>query len=614
MSPHSGKFKDQNPETVLKQVFGFNQFRPLQRQIIDSVLSGRDNFVLMPTGGGKSLCYQIPSLLREGTGVVVSPLISLMQDQVSALKANGVNAAALNSSLSYQQSQKILQDLKKGRIDLLYIAPERLTAPAFLEQLDQVSIALFAIDEAHCISQWGPDFRPEYKQLQILRERYPQTPVIALTATADRPTQQDIRDCLRLHNADFHCDSFNRPNIHYSVLEKNKPLQQVLNFLAERPQQSGIIYCLSRKNVDELAAQLQEQGLSAAAYHAGHSTEKRERVQLAFQKEDVQIIVATVAFGMGIDKSNVRFVVHFDLPKNIESYYQETGRAGRDSLPAQVLLLYRLGDIALVRGLIEKNQNELQRRIETHKLNAMVAFAEALTCRRQVLLNYFGETLSEACGNCDICQNPPETYDATEDARKALSCVYRSGQRFGVAHVIDILRGAEKENIKQRRHQLLSTYAIGAHLSNDAWHSVFRQLIHQGYLEQDIANYSVLKLTEKSRPLLRNEISLTLAKPRFKPPTAKKTPKRKVLDFTYDGSLFERLRKLRKNMADSIGVPPYIIFTDVSLAQMAAELPRNEKDFLSISGVGASKLKNYGEQFLNEINEFINQAELKIVI
>ncbi len=612
MNPHFGKFKNSDPETVLKQVFGFNEFRPLQRQIIDSVLTGRDNFVLMPTGGGKSLCYQIPALIREGTGVVVSPLISLMQDQVSALKANGVNAAALNSSLSYQQSQKILRDLKKGLIDLLYIAPERLTATLFLDQLKSINIALFAIDEAHCISQWGSDFRPEYKQLQILRERYPQVPVIALTATADRPTQQDIRDCLRLHKADFHCDSFNRPNIHYSVLEKNKPLQQVLNFLAEKPRLSGIIYCLSRKNVDELTAQLQEQGLSVAAYHAGLSTETRETVQQGFQREDIQIIVATVAFGMGIDKSNVRFVVHFDLPKNIECYYQETGRAGRDGLAAQALLLFRLGDIALVRGLIEKTQNELQKRIETHKLNAMVAFAEALTCRRQVLLNYFGETLHEACGNCDICQNPPETYDATEDARKALSCVYRSGQRFGVAYVIDILRGAEKETIKQRRHQLLSTYAIGTHLSIEAWHSVFRQLIHRGYLEQDIANYSVLKLTEKSRPLLRNEVTLTLAKPRFKPVSAKKAAKRKAVDFVYDGSLFERLRKLRKSIADSIGIPPYIVFTDVSLAQMAAEIPRNEKELLNISGVGASKLKNYGEIFLNEINNFINQSDVKL--
>lgn len=608
MNLHSGKL-EQTPESVLKQIFGFNQFRPLQQQIIHSVLSGRDNFVLMPTGGGKSLCYQIPALLRPGTGIVVSPLISLMQDQVSALKANGVNAAALNSSLSYHQSQKLLHDLKQGHIDLLYIAPERLTAPAFLEQLDKIAIALFAVDEAHCISQWGPDFRPEYKQLLVLRERYPQVPVIALTATADKQTQMDIRESLRLHQADFYCDSFNRPNIHYSVLEKNKPVQQVLNFLKERPQQSGIIYCLSRKNVDELSLQLREAGVSAAAYHAGMSTDKRDSVQQAFQKEDVQIIVATVAFGMGIDKSNVRFVVHFDLPKTIEGYYQETGRAGRDGLPAQALLLYRLGDIAIVRGLIEKNQNELQKRIETHKLNAMTAFAEALTCRRQVLLNYFGETMLDACGNCDICQNPPETYDATEDARKALSCVYRSGQRFGVAYVIDILRGADKETIKQRRHQTLSTYGIGAHMSVDAWHSVFRQLIHQGYLEQDIANYSVLKLTEKARPLLRNEINLTLAKPRFKPASAKKAGgKRKSIDFSYDSSLFERLRKLRKKLADSTGVPPYIIFTDVTLAQMAAEIPRNEQALLSISGVGTSKLKNYGQEFLTEINDFISNS------
>lgn len=608
-----------DPSTLLKQVFGYNEFRPLQEKIIASVLAGRDNFVLMPTGGGKSLCFQIPALLRPGVGIVVSPLISLMQDQVNALKANGVAAAALNSAQSYQQSQQILTALGQGQLDLLYIAPERLVTPAFLERLDSLQIALFAIDEAHCISQWGPDFRPEYQQLTLLRERYPQAPVIALTATADRPTQQDIRVCLRLQQADFHLASFNRPNIHYTVLEKHKPLQQVLKFLAAHPQQSGIIYCLSRKNVDELATQLQAQGHSAAAYHAGMSTETRQRVQNNFQTEDTQIIVATVAFGMGIDKSNVRFVIHYDLPKNLESYYQETGRAGRDGLPANVLLLYGLGDIALARSLIEKNNNELQRRIETHKLRAMINFAEAQTCRRQVLLNYFDEVLAQACNYCDICQNPPETYNATEDAQKALSCVYRSGQRFGVGHIIDILRGADKERIKQWQHQRLSTYGIGAHLSQEAWHSIFRQLIHQGYIEQDIANYSTLKLTEKARPLLRNEAQIILAKPRVKAIAAaavktaksdhKKTTKgRKTINFVYDNSLFERLRKLRKALADAAGVPPYIVFNDVTLAQMAAEIPRNAQEFLKISGVGESKLKTYGPQFLAEINNFITST------
>jgi ATP-dependent DNA helicase RecQ len=618
MNLSSGKWVGASPETVLKQVFGFNEFRPLQQKIIASLLAGKNNFVLMPTGGGKSLCFQIPALLRNGVGIVVSPLISLMQDQVNALRANGVSAAAYNSSLSYPQSQKILQDLSEGRIDLLYIAPERLVAPAFLQRLDQVTIGLLAIDEAHCISQWGPDFRPEYKQLQEVRDRYPQVPVIALTATADRPTQQDIRECLRLQQADFHLASFNRPNIHYTVLEKHKPFQQLLKFLEEHASQSGIIYCYSRNHVDEVSAQLLGEGLSAAPYHAGMSTENRRRVQNAFQKDDTQIIVATIAFGMGIDKPNVRFVVHYDLPKSVEGYYQETGRAGRDGLPAKALLLYRLGDVALVRGLIEKNNNELQRRIETHKLNAMVSFAEAQSCRRQVLLNYFDENLPESCGYCDICQNPPEKYDATEDAQKALSCIYRAGQRFGVGHIIDILRGADKERIKQLRHHTLSTYGVGAHLSQEAWHSIFRQLIHQGYIEQDIANYSVLKLTEKSRPLLRNEIRLSLAKPRVKqsksstsaPKTAKggsrKTTKSKTTDFVYDTSLFERLRKLRKTLADAAGVPPYIVFNDVTLAQMAAEAPRNEMEFLKISGVGESKLKNYGAQFLAEISNFLN--------
>ncbi len=616
MNLSSGSLAGTTPESVLKQIFGFNEFRPLQRKIIDSLLAGKNNFVLMPTGGGKSLCFQIPALLRPGVGIVVSPLISLMQDQVNALRANGVAAVAYNSSLSYGQGQKILEDLRQGRIDLLYIAPERLVAPAFLERLDQVTIALLAIDEAHCISQWGPDFRPEYKQLQIVRDRYPQTPVIALTATADRPTQQDIRECLRLQQADFHLASFNRPNIHYAVLEKYKPLQQLVKFLSEFPRQSGIIYCLSRNHVDELAAQLLKEGLSVAAYHAGMTSDKRREVQNSFQKDDIQIIVATIAFGMGIDKPNVRFVVHFDLPKSIEGYYQETGRAGRDGLPSRALLLYRLGDVALVRGLIEKNNNELQRRIETHKLNAMVSFAEAQTCRRQVLLNYFDEKLAEPCGYCDICQNPPESYDATEDAQKALSCVYRSGQRFGVGHIIDILRGADKERIKQLRHQTLSTYGVGAHLGQEAWHSIFRQLIHQGYLEQDIGNYSVLKLTEKSRPLLRGEIHLKLAKPRVKAPSepkstkaeGRKVAKPKTINFVYDSSLFERLRKLRKSLADAAGVPPYIVFNDVTLAQMAAEAPQTEQQFLKISGVGESKLKNYGAQFLAEIQNFLNHS------
>ena len=599
--------------SILKQVFGFNEFRPGQDKIINSLLEGRDNFVLMPTGGGKSLCYQIPALLRPGVGIVVSPLISLMQDQVNALKANGVRAAAYNSALSFPQSQQILQDLHRQQLDLLYIAPERLINPEFLTRLSQLTIALFAIDEAHCISQWGPDFRPEYKQLQVLRDRFPQVPVIALTATADRPTQKDIRECLRLEQADFHLASFNRPNIHYMVLEKHKPFQQVTAFLANCTGHSGIIYCLSRKNVEELAAQLQAAGFSAAAYHAGMATGSRQKVQNAFQTEDVQIIVATVAFGMGIDKSNVRFVIHYDLPKNIEGYYQETGRAGRDGLPAKALLLYGLGDIAIARGLIEKNNNELQRRIESHKLSAMVAFAEAQTCRRQVLLNYFDEVLADPCGYCDICQNPPETYDATEDAQKALSCVYRAGQRFGVAHIIDILRGADKEKIKQRGHHTLSTYGIGNHLSQEAWHSIFRQLIHQGFLEQDIANFSILKLTAKAKPLLKNEMRLNLAKPRVKAELSHKSPKseskksgkRKAIDFIYDTTLFERLRKLRKTLADAANVPTYIIFNDITLAQMAAEVPQTSEEFLKISGVGQSKLQNYGSQFLAEIKAFL---------
>lgn len=604
------QIKATTPEAVLKEVFGYNEFRPLQLDIINSLLAGRNNFVLMPTGGGKSICFQIPALLRPGMAIVVSPLISLMQDQVNALKTNGVAAAAYNSALSHLQTQQLLNNLNRGLIKLLYIAPERLLTPAFLERLDHTQVSLFAIDEAHCISHWGHDFRPEYKQLKNLRERYPQVPIIALTATADRPTRQDIRECLGLQDADFHLGSFNRPNIHYAVVEKHKPLQQTLNFLHERSSQSGIIYCLSRKQVDELTSQLKSEGLSVASYHAGMTSEKRQRVQDAFQNEDIQIMVATVAFGMGIDKSNVRFVIHYDLPKNIESYYQETGRAGRDGLPATALLLYRLGDVALIRGFIEKNTEELRRRIETHKLNAMISFAESQTCRRQVLLNYFDETLMQSCGNCDVCQNPPQTYDATVDAQKALSCVYRSQQRFGVGHLIDILRGADNEKIKQRGHEHLSTYGIGKELSQEAWHSIFRQLIHRGFLEQDISNYSILKLTAKAKPLLSNQIQLTLAKPRIKIKTSKtaKSTKRKVIDYSYDNNLFERLRKLRKSLADAAGVPPYIIFNDVTLAQMSAELPKTPQEFLSLSGVGQSKLNSYGEPFLAEIADFLTGA------
>lgn len=591
-----------SPEQTLQRVFGFRHFRLHQQEIVAHLIEGGDAFVLMPTGGGKSLCYQIPALHREGTAIVVSPLISLMKDQVDALQANGVRAAFYNSSLNAAESRKVLAQLHSGRLDLLYVAPERLLADTFLERLNDIPIALFAIDEAHCVSQWGHDFRPEYVQLGLLRRRFPQVPLIALTATADPQTRVDIRNCLGLQEAREFIAGFDRPNIRYTVAEKAKPAAQLMAFLRSRPAEPGIIYALSRKRVEEVAARLRAEGIAADPYHAGLADAERQRVQDAFQRDDLQIVVATVAFGMGIDKPNVRFVVHYDLPKNIESYYQETGRAGRDGLPAEALLLFGYGDIAVARGLIEKSGNPEQKRIELHKLNAMIGFAEALTCRRRVLLGYFGEELEQDCGNCDICLVPPERYDATIHAQKALSCVYRVGQRFGVGHVIDVLRGADNERIRRLGHDQLSTFGIGADLNQDAWSSLLRQLIHLGYLRQDMANYSVVQLTERARPLLRGEQTLVLARPRVKVTAVRKAARRKPEDLVVDPQLFEQLRALRKRLADKAGLPPFVIFSDATLAEMAALRPADRRALLDINGVGEAKLQRYGDAFLAVIS------------
>lgn len=587
---------------TLERVFGYPSFRPHQQDIIEDLIAGRDAFVLMPTGGGKSLCYQIPALHRPGVGIVVSPLISLMKDQVDALRANGVAAAFYNSSLGSDEARQVLARLHAHELDLLYLSPERLLSDGFLARLEEVDIALFAIDEAHCVSQWGHDFRPEYQQLSLLHERFPQVPRIALTATADAQTREDIVRVLQLGQARRHITGFDRPNIRYRVLEKHKPFDQLLRFLADRRDESGIVYALSRRRVEEIAEKLAAQGLDAAAYHAGLPAARRARVQEDFLRDELQIVVATVAFGMGIDKPNVRFVVHFDLPKNIEGYYQETGRAGRDGLPSEALLLYGAQDVATARRLIENGDNDAQRRVELHKLNAMVGLAESLTCRRRVLLNYFGERLEQDCGNCDVCLDPPERFDATEAARKALSCVYRVGQRFGVGHVVDVLRGADNERIRSLGHQRLSTYGIGADLGEQEWSSLLRQLIHHGYLIQDIANYSVLKLTDAARPLLRGEMTLELARPRVREQPKKKRPRGEdVRGGPYDETLFDRLRALRKRLADAQGVPPYIVFGDASLAQMARDKPLDADALLGVVGVGQHKLEKYGTDFLDAI-------------
>jgi len=592
------------PEEILRKIFGFSHFRASQKTIIDSVINGEDNLVIMPTGGGKSLCYQIPALVRSGVGIVVSPLISLMEDQVNALQSNGVAAAYYNSSLDSQGARKVLAQLHQQELDLLYVAPERLMSPSFLERLQEIPLALFAIDEAHCVSQWGHDFRPEYIQLGQLRSLFPEIPVIALTATADAQTRADIRQRLSLQKAKLHIASFDRPNIRYTIVEKHKPQNQLLEFISARAQEAGIVYCMSRKRVEEVCARLQKEGIAARAYHAGLPTTERQKAQAAFQRDDIQIIVATIAFGMGIDKPNVRFVVHYELPKHIENYYQETGRAGRDGLPSEALLLYGTGDIPQLRSLIERNENPTQKRIELHKLNAMAAFSEAQTCRRKVLLNYFGEQLEQACNNCDICLNPPLTYDATEDCRKALSCVFRVGQNYGVGHVIDVLRAADKQRIKDLGHHRLSTYGIGKHLSQEAWASIIRQLLHHGLLIQDLANYSVLRLTDLARPLLRGETTLILAQPRTKPVTGKKSKQKNAVNLPHDTGLFEQLRKLRKRLADEAGLPPFVIFSDASLMEMAAQLPTSTSAFLAINGVGQRKLAQYGEEFLQVITNF----------
>ena len=593
-----------NTQQILLDVFGYKSFREGQEQVINHLCTGKDALVVMPTGGGKSLCFQIPALARTGICFVISPLISLMKDQVDTLRSCGVAAAYLNSSLSYQEQNQIINDMHTGQLKLVYIAPERLLRPDFVQRLENLPINLFAIDEAHCISQWGHDFRPEYALLGELKQRFPTIPLVALTATADHATQKDILARLQLNDPLVAIHSFDRPNIEYLLIEKYRPLSQLFNYLDEHKNESGIIYCTSRRRTEELAQKLQAQGLKARCYHAGLPLEERQAVQDHFIKDKVDVVVATVAFGMGIDKPNVRFVVHYEIPKNIESYYQETGRAGRDGLPAQAMLFYDPADPARVRGLLEKNENEEQLRIELHKLNTMVAFAEAQTCRRQVLLNYFGEYSNKACGNCDICLDPPKGYDATVDAQKILSCVYRTGQHFGMHHIVEVLRGAQTVRIKSLGHDKLTTYGLGKDQSAEYWLSLLRQLIHCGLLMQNLTRGSALQLTEAARPVLKAQEPLYLAVPRLKM-VSKSKNKKGLRASVADNKLFARLRQLRKQIADREEMPPYIIFSDVSLAEMSELMPLTDREFLNVSGVGHIKLEKYGEEFMEIINEYV---------
>ncbi|MDQ6990189.1 MAG: DNA helicase RecQ [Mariprofundaceae bacterium] len=591
------KVKEQ-ARKVLKDTFGYDEFRPMQEEIICSILDGKDAFVLMPTGGGKSLCYQIPAMMREGTGIVISPLISLMKDQVDALTRCGVSAAYYNSSLKAAESKSVLERFEKGELDLLYVAPERLLTKTFQKRLEKVKVCIFAVDEAHCVSQWGHDFRPEYVRLGELREVFPDVPMIALTATADEHTREDIADRLSLQKAKRFVSSFDRPNIRYLVSEKRQPLTQVLQFLEDWKDCCGIIYCLSRKRVEDMAVNLQRHGIRAAAYHAGMPGRSREKVQDDFLRDRVKVIVATIAFGMGVDKPNVRFVIHHDLPKSIESYYQETGRAGRDGQESEALLLYGSGDVNLVRRLIENVENIDQRRVEVHKLNSMVALSEALTCRRRVLLGYFGENLDEDCGNCDVCMDPPETYDGTELAQLTIRCVQETKGDFGVGYIIDVLRGSKNARILSHKHEKVKSHGQGADINGDEWTSILRQLVHQGYFQQDVSRRAALVVTKKGKLLLKGGDAVLA---RYQPGI-----KRKLRRFSQgrDEALFKKLVTLREGLAEKEGMATHVILSDVALTEISQFTESIElKSLKKISGIGQHKLEAYGDVIVALVNK-----------
>ncbi len=590
-----------DPRQILEQTFGYRSFRGPQEAVIRAIVAGEDALVLMPTGGGKSLCYQVPALAREGTGIVISPLIALMQDQVSALRELGVRAGFLNSTLAAQEVFATERALREGRIDLLYVAPERLLQPRTLELLHEAHIALFAIDEAHCVSQWGHDFRADYLALDILQREFPGVPRIALTATADMRTREEIVTRLGLQDAKQFIVGFDRPNIRYRIRQKERPKQQLLAFLREEQAgNAGIVYCLSRAKVEETARWLQEEGFHALPYHAGMDKDERARNQSRFLREEAVVMVATIAFGMGIDKPDVRFVAHLDLPKSIEAYYQETGRAGRDGEPATALLLYGFEDVVKLRQMaLQSEGNETFKRHEQQRLTAMLGLCEITSCRRQALLRYFGDTMESPCGNCDNCLEPPEEWDGSEAARMALSCVYRTGQRFGANHVIDVLRGASNDRIFSFDHHLLSTFGIGKDIAAEQWRSVFRQLVARGLLDVDPEGYGGLRLGVQARPVLRGEESVWLRRDRKAAPVRAIGKRERGTEVDEaDRPLWDALRACRKRLADAQNVPPYVIFHDATLRAMLADHPQNARELRAVSGVGDSKLERYGEAFL----------------
>jgi len=594
---------------ILNSLYGYDSFRGHQADIIEHVAEGNNALVLMPTGGGKSLCYQIPSLLRDGVGIIISPLIALMQDQVGAMQQLGVKAAFLNSSLSRSEQNDIEQQLMAGQLDLLYIAPERLIQPYVLDMLGRCRLALFAIDEAHCVSQWGHDFRSDYLALSLLAERFSAIPRIALTATADIRTRKEIIERLSLDGAKAYISGFDRPNIRYAIANKTTPKKQLLAFLQHRKSEAGIVYCLSRKKVEDTAEWLSQQGYNALPYHAGLPSQLRQTHQNRFLREDGVIIVATIAFGMGIDKPDVRFVAHLDLPKSIEAYYQETGRAGRDGQPADAWMVYGLQDVVRLQQMAQGSDGSEQfKRAERHKLDAMLGLCEVTSCRRKVLLSYFADEAPNQCGNCDNCQMPPETWDGTEAAQKVLSCVYRTGQRFGLVHVMDVLQGKENEKVLQHGHEKLSTFGIGSDTHEAQWRSVIRQLVVRGLLRVDLEGYSALQLTDLCRPVLKGEQELHLRKEEVKAPSLKggskgggKKSAGKVQIAPEDQELWEELRECRKYLAEEHNVPPYVIFHDATLKEMLDVMPMSGSELLTLTGVGDSKLEKYGADFIEII-------------